>query len=190
MRLWNLVGTAFSLALALAVTTSGCGGGGGGGGNSDGNSASAPTMSTTSTSTITTSPVTTTTLGSALSYTVVLTLEDAVTLGSLQIEVDYATAGGDFVGSGQNVSCSSPLTAAGALVAFGDDDLNARLSFAALALGGFDGPTSIASCEFSAAGLAPTREEFAITVVEANGLDLSPIDPVPTVRVASIRASD
>jgi len=189
MSSWNLTPTAFALALALALTTTGCGGGGGGGGgNSDGNSASAPTTSSTSTSTSTTSTAPTTTLGSAASYTVAFALQDTVTLGTLQIEVVYAAAGGGFVGSGQNVSCSSPLTAAGVLVAFGDDDSGARLSFAALALGGFDGPTSIASCEFSAAGPAPTPGDFAITVVEANGLDLSPIDPVPTVRVASIRA--
>jgi len=188
MRSWNLDRPAFALALVLALTTAGCGGGGGSGGDSDGNTASPPATSSTSTSTTTTSPATTTTLGAAVSYTVVFALDDAVTLGTLQIEVDYAAAGGRFVGSGQNVSCTSPLTAAGALVAFGDDDSGARLSFAALALGGFDGPTSLASCEFSTAGPEPVRDEFAITVVEANGLDLSPVDPVPTVRVTSIRA--
>jgi hypothetical protein len=32
-----------------------------------------------------------------------------VTVGSLQIEVDYSSAGGAFVGSGSTVSCTSPL---------------------------------------------------------------------------------
>jgi len=115
-------------------------------------------------------------------------LDDAVTVGSLQIEVDYNGAGGTFTGSGATVSSTSPLSAAGALVAFGDDDASEQLNFAALALAGFNGPTTLASCEFRATGAAPAAGEFAITVVEANALDLSPIIPVPTVDVTSITA--
>jgi hypothetical protein len=74
------------------------------------------------------------------------------------------------------------------LIAFGDDDTSEQLNFAALALAGFSGPTTLASCEFRATGAAPAAGEFSITVVEATALDLSPIDPVPTVDVASVTA--
>lgn len=188
MILGNSSQRAIVMGIVLAAVTAACGGGGGSGGGA------APPPSSTSTSTTTTSAAsattssttTTTSVAGGASYTVVFALDDAVTVGSLQLEVDYADAGGGFVGSSSTVSCTSPLSAAGALVAFGDDDSAARLNFAALALAGFNGPTSLASCEFRATGAAPTPEEFIITIVEANALDLSPIAPAPAVRVSSI----
>lgn len=184
------------LVTALVVVTYGCGGGGGGSGGSG--PAPGPTVGSTSTSTTTTSvaratttssSTTTTTIGdSAVSYDVTFSLEDAITLGSIQIEIGYADAGGAFVGSDASVSCTSPLSAAGALVAFGDDDSTRTLNIAALALAGFSGPTTMARCEFHTTGAAPTSDDFAVTVVEANAIDTTPVTPLPGISVSNIVA--
>jgi hypothetical protein len=120
------------------------------------------------------------------SYLVTFALDERVTVGSLQLEVDYGDAGDGFVGSGGNVRCTSPLVSIGALVVFGDDDSARTLSVAALAIGGFTGPIGLASCEFSAAGSTPMPADFVITVVEANTVDATPIDPTPAVGIANI----
>jgi hypothetical protein len=129
---------------------------------------------------------TTTTTGGGTQYTVTFSLDDAVTAGALQFEVDYSGAGGDFVGSGAGVSCTSPLSAGGAFVSFNDIDASTQLNFAAVAIAGFTGPTTVANCTFDAPGGAPAPGDFAITVVDASAPDLSPIDPLPTVSVSAI----
>jgi hypothetical protein len=173
-------------AIAIGMVLWACGGGGGGAG--DAGPAPAPGSGSTSTTTtsVTTASSTTTTVAGGTLYRVTFALDNAVTVGSLQLEVDYAEAGGDFVGTGSSVACTSPLSARGALLAFGDDESTATLNVAALALSGFAGPTSLASCDFLAMGPAPTTAELSITVVEANTVDATPIVPLPTVRVSSV----
>lgn len=166
----------------FAAAVVGCGGGGGGSGSGPG---AVPTTSTTST-TAASGSTTTTVAGTPASYTVTFRLVSAVTIGSLQVEIDYGGTGGDVVGSGGTVSCTSPLSASGALVAFGDDDSTSTLNIAALKLTGFTGPTSLASCGIQVTGGTPDAGDFRITVVEANAVDTTPLDPPPTVSVSSV----
>jgi hypothetical protein len=151
------------------------------------------TVEITDISCVCTTPSTTTTVGGTTTtvggggtlYTVTFDLDDAVTAGALQFEVDYAAAGGDFVGSGAGVTCTSPLSAGGAFVSFNDVDASTQLNFAAVAIAGFTGPTTVANCTFDAA-TAPTAGDFVITVVDASAPDLSPIVPLPVVSVSAI----
>ena len=143
------------------------------------------TGATTTTSTTTGTATTTTTGGAGNLYTVTFDLADAVTAGALQFEVDYSAAGGQFQGSGATVSCTSPLSAGGAFVSFNDVDASTQLNFAAVAIAGFTGPTTVANCTFDAPA-APVAGNFAITVVDASAPDLSPIVPLPAVTVSAI----
>jgi len=156
-----------------------------GGGTTTTTVTTSSTSSTTSVTATTVAPTTTTTVPTGGIYTVTFTLDDAVTLGALQFTVDYASAPGEFDGSADAVSCTSPLTATGAFVTWNDDDTgtNATLNFAAVALGGFTGPTTVGTCTFTATG-SPTASQFAVTVVDASDPGLSPVNPLPAVSVA------
>jgi hypothetical protein len=138
----------------------------------------------TTTTTLGTGTTTTTVSGGNLS-TVTFDLDDAVTAGALQFEVNYSAAGGDFVGSGASVSCTSPLSAGGAFVSFNDVDASTQLNFAAVAIAGFTGPTTVANCTFDSP-TPPAPGDFSITVVDASAPDLSPITPLPTVSVSAV----
>jgi hypothetical protein len=140
---------------------------------------------TSTTSTTTGTNTTTTTGGPGTLYNVAFDLTDAVTAGALQFEVNYSAAGGQFTGTGAAVSCTSPLSAGGAFVSFNDVEASTQLNFAAVAIAGFTGPTTVANCEFDAPA-APNAGDFAITVVDASAPDLSPIVPLPTVTVSAV----
>jgi hypothetical protein len=123
---------------------------------------------------------TTTTGGSANLYDVTFDMADAGTaVGALQFEVQYATAGGQFVGTADSVDCDSPIPG-GAFVTFNDEDATTTLNFAAVALAGFSGPLQVARCTFDAP-VAPSPAAFVITVVDASDTALAPITPFPTV---------
>lgn len=182
MRVMRVTGStrklgSFVVGLLVVAMTIGCGGGGGGN-----DSSPSAVASSTSTSTSTS----TTTGGAGDLYTVSFDLDDAVTVGSLQLELDYSGANGGFVGSGSNVSCTSPLSASGGLAVFADMDASARLNFAILALAGFTGPITMADCTFLATGSGPTPGDFVVTVLEANGTDTSAIAPLPAVTISAV----
>jgi len=140
---------------------------------------------TSTTSTTTGTNTTTTTGGPGTLYNVAFDLTDAVTAGALQFEVNYSAAGGQFTGTGAAVACTSPLSAGGAFVSFNDVEASTQLNFAAVAIAGFTGPTTVANCEFDAPA-APGTGDFTITVVDASAPDLSPIVPLPTVTVSAV----
>lgn len=139
----------------------------------------------TTTTTTNGGTTTTTTGGGGNLYNVAFDLDDAVTAGALQFEVDYSATGGGFTGSGASVECSSPLSAGGAFVSFNDVEASSQLNFAAVAIAGFTGPTTVANCEFDGPA-APAAGDFTITVVDASAPDLSPIVPLPTVSVSAV----
>jgi hypothetical protein len=139
----------------------------------------------TTTTTTAGGTTTTTTGGGGTLYNVAFDLADAVTAGALQFNVNYSAAGGQFTGSGAAVSCTSPLSAGGAFVSFNDVDASTQLNFAAVAIAGFTGPTTVANCEFDSPA-APNAGDFTITVEDASAPDLSPIVPFPSVTVSAI----
>jgi hypothetical protein len=119
-------------------------------------------------------------------YLVAFDLEDSVTLGALQFEVDYGGAGGTFAGVGYDVACESPLTADGAFVSINEVGSLALLIGAFVSLDGFTGPTTVATCTFLRPDTPPVPEDFVITTVDASEPNLAPVFPLPTVGVSAI----
>jgi hypothetical protein len=127
-------------------------------------------------------------------FAIEFVLDDAVTLGALQFIVDYASAPGDFLGtgadlgSGGTLQCSSPLV--GTFASFNDCDLpggcpplaERQLSAGFISLGGFSGPASLATCAYAGPGGAPASGDLLIEVTDAASPALVPILPLPSVR--------
>lgn len=141
------------------------------------------TTTTLDTTTTTTTDTTTTTLPSVeVPCTVTFSLEDKVTVGSLQWDTLYS--GGEMNGSNAAVECTNLV--AGALTAFNDDDANRTLSTGIINVSGFSGPTALAQCAFTAINAVPTSKNFNIQNVVATDPDLNDIEPTPDIVVSSI----
>ncbi len=110
---------------------------------------------------------------------ILFSLESGERLGALQVSVDYATAPGDFDGTGGGVLCQSLIS--GATASFNKAPgrfLNASIA----SVTGFQGPKSLFYCDFTAAGsLAPSQ--FVVAVVDAVDIADRPVAPFITVRV-------
>ncbi len=146
------------------------------------NTISSTSTSTTNTTSTTSSTVTTTTVGGGLTCHVFLRLADDVTLGSLQFDVDYSDAPGNFLGQAGNVECASLIQ--GSLPAFNDVEAEETLRAGIISLDGFTGPVNVADCTF-VASVQPTPADFTIAVTEASTPDLVPVEPAPGVVIVS-----
>jgi hypothetical protein len=138
------------------------------------------TTTTTSTSTSTT---TVTLPESQTECTLEFSLTDAVTLGSLQWEVDYSGAPGEFGGSGAGVQCRNKVT-----TAFGsmqDKESERRVITALISLAGFTGPQLLSTCTFIADSY-PEVGDFVVTVQDAANPSLQVVNPFPTVALSNI----
>ena len=167
---------AVAVSLFVAFGTVGCDdeSGGGGGGVGTTTTTVGVTTTTMGVTTTTSGPTTTTTMGPARLCVVTIGVTNTVTLGALQFNTDYSGAGGDFVGSAGTVECTSPLSTAGAIVTFNDDEAASTLRTGVISLSGFAAPADVAICNFAPTGADPTAGSFAITVVDATAPDLSP----------------
>ena len=91
--------------------------------------------------------------GSGTLYDVTFDMADAGSaVGALQFEVQYATAGGQFVGAADRSTATPRLSASGGFVTFNDEDGTTTLNFAAVALAGFSGPTDRGTLHVRCAG--------------------------------------
>ena len=181
-RMLNLV----CACLVVVASASGCGGGGSGSGGGSGNGVGGTTSSTTTSTTLADTSSTTTLGGGGDSYTITFSLDDAVTIGSLQLEVDYSSAGGEFAGSAAAVSCTAASLPGGVLASFNDIDTDSQLNYGMISGASVAGPTMLADCTFVASGPAPQADDFVITVVEAYAPDFAPIVPLPVVSVSAV----
>ena len=109
--------------------------------------------------------------------TVTISVDDAVELGSLQIDVDYAAAPGEFRGSGSDVVCQA--LPAGVFSAFNDIDVDRELKFSMISLGGFSGPLDVVVCTFDPVGPV-SASAFGLTVVDSSNTNNEPV-PFPAV---------
>jgi hypothetical protein len=100
-------------------------------------------------------------------------LTSAVTATALQVEVDYAASGGDFVGAGEQVACT-PL-APNAIVDFSDGDQARVLNLIVLSVAGVAGPANLARCAFTTEASRPRPSDFSVQVTEAEGPGGQPI---------------
>jgi len=140
-------------------------------------------FNTTTTTTTSTSTTTITVPESSTECALEFSLTDPVTLGSLQWEIDYASAPGEFVGSGETVQCVNKVT-----TAFGmkqDKDAERKVITALISLAGFAGPRVLSECQFLA-DVVPEVGDFVITVIDAANPDLQPVNPPPSIVLSSI----
>jgi hypothetical protein len=161
-----------------------------GGGGCAPASTTTTTTTTTTTSTTTTSTTTTTTAPSmgGGSFAVAFQVEEANNYGALQYDVDYTGAPGGFEGAADSVTCAADGGLGGVIATFNDNEGTTTLSSAIISLGGFAGPTTVATCTFVSTGAAPVAGDFTITVIDASDSGLLPINPLPTVSIESIVA--
>jgi hypothetical protein len=139
------------------------------------------TTTTVSTST------TTTTLSSTEACTVRVKLDDPVTIGSMQVEVDYSHAAGEFSDTGSAVDCRTlaPMS----LGTYFDDDVK-TVGAALITLKGFTGPVNMFECDFLPVGSLPVANDFSLKVTDAGDTNSDPIVPRPSVSIASIVCVD
>ncbi|RMD85463.1 MAG: hypothetical protein D6815_01775, partial [Candidatus Dadabacteria bacterium] len=115
------------------------------------------------------------------SLPVVFSLDDPVTVGALQLVVDYSATGSTFVGSGQHVRCVS-LTGDGGAFSFNNDTDTSRLVVGLATLAGVVGPADLFTCAFLQGDEPPLPEQFVVDVVDASDPSVRPIDP-PAIGV-------
>lgn len=154
---------------------------------------SAPAISTRifcdgDTTTTTIASTTTTTLSPTTECAVAVELADAVTVGSLGIVVHYASAVGDFAGSGSAVLCTT--VAQGLFGTYFDDESARTVTSALISLDGFAGPSALFRCKFLPDAVTPVAGDFSIDVTDAGDTDSNPIVPRPAVAVSDITCTD
>ena len=135
-----------------------------------------------------TSTTTTTTLGEnrpdPLWIDIVLTNELA-DIGSIQFDIDYSAAGGSFAREpqGDGPRCH-PAPEIEAIAEFHDPPDRNILTGGVISLGGFQSPTSVATCLFRPDDDTLTADQFTTTVVDAVFTSFQQIEPAPTLVVS------
>jgi hypothetical protein len=111
------------------------------------------------------------------SGTIVFWMEDPREFAALQLEVEYGSTGGDFVGSGDGVQCESLVHVFNTV--FNDNEEFEMLRVGFITLDSFEGPADIFRCEFE---LPEERENarFVVRTVDASDPELNPLVPFPT----------
>ncbi|HEY2775113.1 MAG TPA: hypothetical protein VGK20_13790 [Candidatus Binatia bacterium] len=115
---------------------------------------------------------TTTTMFDGVSYGVTFRLTaSSAGLGALQFSVNYASAPGNFIGSDDQVECTSLIQ--GALFAPDDNDALHKLTLGYISLDAFSAPVDVAHCNFTANSAAdiPVGSDFVVTVDDASDPD-------------------
>jgi hypothetical protein len=113
--------------------------------------------------------------------TVTVRLDDAVSVGSLQYDIDYSATGGDFNGSGGSVDCTDQT---GSVATFFDDDAGG-VNAAYLTFVGFTGPTNLAICTMTAPAV-PSTSDFVVTVTDGSDPFTNPLSPLPAASVSNV----
>jgi cysteine-rich repeat protein len=106
---------------------------------------------------------------------VVISVDDAVDLGTLQFVVDYSATGSTFIGAGDAVWCASMLDD-GALVSFNNDTVNEQLVVAIASAGGIQGPAPVVACSFRQRDTDVAPDDFTVDVVVATDPQFQPVD--------------
>lgn len=131
------------------------------------------------TTTTTTTTTTSSTMG-APSCPVVFLLPDAIDIATIQWDIDYATAPGEFVGSDGEVACEPGRV--DLIAAFNDKDEQRELTTGLISFGGFTGPQELSRCTFT-----PTQilldSDFIVFNVNASDPSFGTIDPPPLIVV-------
>ena len=100
-------------------------------------------------------------------------LDDPVTVGAFQFDVDYSAATGSFLTGPGGAACSGD--AANALAIFQDAPANRVLTASLLSLAGVVGPQKVAHCFFEDTDGTLVATDFVTTVVDASDPDGQPV---------------
>lgn len=141
------------------------------------------------TTTTTSSSTTSSTLLPPETFCLSFSVSAPVDLIGLSYAVSYGDTGGDFVGSGEDVSCISTVGGdpQSTLATFNDEDASSTLNAAVISATPFTVPTDVAECVFEQ--VPPlVLENFDIQVTEATAEDLS--STTATVVVTEIVCPD
>ena len=115
------------------------------------------------------------------SPTLIVSLDDDVELGGIELDIDYSAAGtASFVGEGETVQCVS-LLGSGAVTAFNNDTVNKVLHAGLVALPAINGPTPLFACNFHA-GFAQAGD-VVVNVADAIAPDYVTVS-APNVSVS------
>lgn len=110
----------------------------------------------------------------------VLHLDDAVTLGSLQMTVDYSSASGLFgLNLQDKVDCTNDVLDSSGL--FNDDTTARELTATFISIDGFSGPATIAHCRFVNDSGTIGTDDFVVTVTDAAAPDGTVLETLPAV---------
>lgn len=142
----------------------------------------APTTTLPPTTTTSSSTTTSVTLPPAFECNILFAIEDDVSVGALQYDVDYADAPGAFRGSGAGVECSD-LT--GSVASFNDKENEQIMTGGIISIAGVDAPADLAECFFNGT-VPPVAEDFAIEVTDATDPSGTTITPTPVVFVKTV----
>ncbi len=134
------------------------------------------------TTTSTTSTTSTTFPGSPFCW-VRVSMTTNESLGSLQYDLDYSGASGEFEGSADSVTCENLV--GGAISTMADDDVD-TVGVAVISLSGFTGPTDVTRCVWLPSGADPVAGDYSITIVDASDTDAMPVIPQPTIEISDI----
>ena len=105
---------------------------------------------------------------------------EGVLFGSLQVDLDYSEAAGEFVGIADQVRCQR---SAGDFGAINDDDEKRVLSAAVISVEGFFSPTDFVRCEFLMTAGTTDEPVFVVTAVDASDYKLNPVSATVGYRV-------
>jgi hypothetical protein len=134
------------------------------------------------------SSTTTTTLPTTEQCIVQVDVTDSALIGSIQVELDYTAADGDFDGSGSGVICSTLVS--GALGSYNDDEGLREISVAIIKLNGFATPSPLFECTFLPGTVLPIPNDFDLRLVDAGDPDSQEISPPPVIAITSIECFD
>jgi|GEM_PF-1998691 len=112
------------------------------------------------------------------SKTVSFELTDAITVGALQIEVEYKGSG-RLVGDADGVECKT-LIEEGTLASYNHVVAEKILKAAYVAVKGITGPVRFAQCKYQG-NASPA--DFKVLVKDASTPDLTEVKPAPVIKV-------
>jgi hypothetical protein len=110
--------------------------------------------------------------------TIAIEIADEISIGALQVDFDYSTSEGAFVGDADAVECETVLD--GALSSYNNKTDERVLKAAYVAVNGIAGPVRIAECKWKGP-FDPAR--MVVEVRDASAPDLTDIAPPPQLRI-------
>ncbi|HYC55624.1 MAG TPA: DUF4215 domain-containing protein [Candidatus Binatia bacterium] len=110
--------------------------------------------------------------------TIVFWMQETRPLAALQLEIEYGSTGGDFLGTNGDVACRSLVAQGDVISAFNDNEEARMLGVGLVSLAEFSGIVDLFQCEFE---MPEERDgvRFLVRVVDVSDANFEPLDPPP-----------